>query len=337
MSARTTTPRTGAQLPSHRLATTVGALVVPLVVLGVAVGLALSWRDRLPTPVASSWGSAGTVTGTSSLGAMLVAMAAPTAAIALTSWLVGMLLGRSGALRRTSAGFATGIAVFVCGLVVGSLARQRGLADAHAAPGPGALTAVALLAALVLGAALAAAMPGDPHVPAVGRVPAAAPRAPIAGTAGASWRGTARFGHLAPVVAVGVVTVAGVGALARSVWLALALAAALAVVVTQLGPWTVTVDERGVVARGLAAWPRAVVPLDEVEHADVAQVDPLRDFGGWGYRVGRAGRTGIVVRTGEALVVHRSGGRELVVTVDDARRGAALLNALVERTRRSAR
>ncbi len=327
----------GSVLPAHRVATTLGALVAPLVVLGVAVALALSWRDRLPDPVASRWGRADTVTGTSSLTGVLVAMATPTAAIALAAWLVGMLLGRTAAIRRVVAGFATGLAVFVCGLVVASLAGQRGLTDAHRAAPLGAWPAVAVVAALVLGLLVAAAMPGDSPLPATGRVPAEAPRARLAGTAGASWTGVAAFGHMTPVLVIGVLVVAGVGALSRSAWPTILVAATLALVAVMMWRWTVTVDDRGVVARTVLPWPTVVVPLDEVESADVTTVDPVRDFGGWGYRLGRGGRNGIVLRAGEALVVHRSGARRLVVTVDDAQRGAALLNTLVERSRRSAR
>ncbi|MCZ0980282.1 hypothetical protein O1L60_18300 [Streptomyces diastatochromogenes] len=60
------------------------------------------------------------------------------------------------------------------------------------------------------------------------------------------------------------------------------------------------------------------------------EISALGDFGGWGYRV-RAHRTGVVVRSGEALVVRRTGGREFAVTVPDARTAAALLNTLAER------
>ena len=55
--------------------------------------------------------------------------------------------------------------------------------------------------------------------------------------------------------------------------------------------------------------------------------------GGWGLRVGRGGRTGLVVRSGQALEVERTGGRIVVVTVDDAARGAALLTAVAARGR----
>jgi hypothetical protein len=40
-----------------------------------------------------------------------------------------------------------------------------------------------------------------------------------------------------------------------------------------------------------------------------------------------------VVRAGEAILIHRTGGRQLLVTIDDATTGAALLNTLADRSR----
>ncbi len=317
---------------SHRLATTVWTLVVPLAVLAVAVGLALSWRHELPNPVASHWGAAGP-DGFSSLDGTLTVMVVTVPVLTLTLWLVGLLAGRTSMVRRWVAFMAVWFAVFICALIVGSLAVQRGLADAHEAPGLGVVIAVALAGAVLLGSLAAAATPADAPLPATGPVPPDAPRARSAGTAGASWTGIVAFTRPWLAAAVGAAIVAAIALLTRSVGLTLPIAAVLGLTGLTLGPWTVTVDERGLTVRTLVPRPRTVVPLDEVESAEVVHVDPIRDFGGWGYRVGRSGRTGIVLRPGEAILVHRSGGRELVVTVDDAHRGAALLNTLAERSR----
>lgn len=336
MTVPLTEPSTEHTHGSHRLAITLGALLVPLVVVGVTVALALSWRDELPNPVASSW-SSGRITGTSSLNGVLIATLTPVLAIALAAWLVALFVGRTTAVRRFAAGFACGLAVFICGLTVGMLAIQRGLTSADQAPGLGASLAVAAGAAVVVGVLVAVAMPADAPLKATGRVPADAPRARIAGTAGASWSGTVTFGQ--PGLAVGlvvslVVAFGVIGWFAKTPWIVIPLVIALAVVGLMLGRWTVRVDDEGLLARTAIPRPRLWVPLNEIESAEVAQISPLRDFGGWGYRIGRGGRVGVVLRTGEAIVVHRSGDREVVITVDDARRGAALLNSLVEHTRR---
>ena len=71
----------------------------------------------------------------------------------------------------------------------------------------------------------------------------------------------------------------------------------------------------------------------ELVRADVRDVRPFREFGGWGWRVGRGGRVGVVLRAGESLLVERTGGRSVVVTVDGARAAAGLVNSLADRSR----
>lgn len=69
------------------------------------------------------------------------------------------------------------------------------------------------------------------------------------------------------------------------------------------------------------------IPLAEVVAASVEHVRP-RDYGGWGYHA-KAGRAALVVRGGDGLVLRRRKGRDVVVTVDDARAGAGLVNDLL--------
>ncbi|WP_328378624.1 DUF1648 domain-containing protein [Streptomyces sp. NBC_00440] len=93
----------------------------------------------------------------------------------------------------------------------------------------------------------------------------------------------------------------------------------------------VTVDRRGLtISTGWLPWPRIRVPLDQVEQATSRDIDALKDFGGWGYRF-RAGRSGLILRSGEAIVVRRTNGRDFAVTIDGSSDAAALLNTLAER------
>ena len=66
-----------------------------------------------------------------------------------------------------------------------------------------------------------------------------------------------------------------------------------------------------------------------------AAVDPLTDFGGWGIRwvVGpnHRGRWGVITRRGPGLEVVRRDGRSIVITVDDASTGAAVLQTYARR------
>ena len=95
----------------------------------------------------------------------------------------------------------------------------------------------------------------------------------------------------------------------------------------------VDVSDAGLTIQGLLGSPTWRIPLSDVEQAGVTTVDPLWQFGGWGYRIGGDGRTGFVLRKGEALEVTRGDGARWVITVDDAEEAAGLLNSLAERAR----
>ncbi len=94
----------------------------------------------------------------------------------------------------------------------------------------------------------------------------------------------------------------------------------------------VTVDRRGLTVSGLLPRPRVRVPLERMEVADSRPVDAFAEYGGWGYRI-RPERSGVVTRSGEAIVVSLTSGREFAVTVADSATGAALLNTLLDRQR----
>ena len=110
-------------------------------------------------------------------------------------------------------------------------------------------------------------------------------------------------------------------------WLVAGLVGGLMVAVTSA---RVVVDRDGVRVSTLGlSWSR--IPIERVASAEVGQVSALGDFGGWGWRIGRDGRRGFVTRSGEALVVHRRGEPDVLVTVDDARGAAAVVNTLAAR------
>lgn len=193
--------------------------------------------------------------------------------------------------------------------------------------------------AVLLAGLAAALVPGDARMPASAAVPADAPRLALSDSESASWRQgiqvpgfhwIAGAGGLASLVLAMLSTIAGVPW--AGYWAG--IIAFITILLVVMGRWQVEVDHTGVTVSPLISWPRTRVPLDEVIQAEVVPVSPLGDFGGWGYRVGREGAVGIVVRSGEALKVQRTGGRVLVVTVDDAATGAALLNTLADRARR---
>ncbi|MFG2978261.1 hypothetical protein ACGFYY_35415 [Streptomyces sp. NPDC048331] len=107
----------------------------------------------------------------------------------------------------------------------------------------------------------------------------------------------------------------------------------LGLVCTVISTVRVSVDRRGVtVGSALLPRPRLPLPLPlaTITSAATTRIDPVADFGGWGYRL-RPNRRGVVLRSGEALSVRTTSGTEYLVTVEDSTTAAALLNGLVER------
>ncbi|MEU1403448.1 DUF1648 domain-containing protein [Streptomyces sp. NPDC005728] len=96
------------------------------------------------------------------------------------------------------------------------------------------------------------------------------------------------------------------------------------------------VSERGLeVTFGPLGWPTRRWPAADIESAHVEDRTPAQ-VGGWGYRLSGLGTT-VMLRSGECLVIRARGkGSEFAVSIADAERGAALLNALsgsIERAR----
>ena len=327
-----TTPR---PRPPHRLATTVTALVVPLSVLAATVLVALAWAPRLPDPVATHWSGADVPDGFGSLASLLAVPLVVGGLLAAGLWALAFWLGRDTSTRRIAAGFASGTAAFLSATTLGTLHGQLDLADAAAAPGVGATLGLAFGVALPVGVVVALVVPRTPHQPTTAPVDAAAPRADLAPTERAAWSSTVTSraalvgGGVAALTTAGLAVGLGTPAMLLVPVALLALAAAMFVL-------RVSVDGRGLVARSPLGWPTVHVPLDEVVAARAVAVDPLGEFGGWGYRVGQDGRVGVVLRRGEAIEVERTGGRVNVVTVDDAARAASLLNTLADRARSAA-
>ncbi|GAA2680974.1 DUF1648 domain-containing protein [Streptomyces lunalinharesii] len=95
----------------------------------------------------------------------------------------------------------------------------------------------------------------------------------------------------------------------------------------------VTVDQRGLtLTPALFPFPLHRVPLDKVAEATSRRISTLAEYGGWGYRI-RPGGSGLLLRSGDGLVLRRTNGREFVVTVDDAATAAALLTTCLDRKR----
>ncbi|GAA2746868.1 hypothetical protein GCM10009868_34000 [Terrabacter aerolatus] len=275
------------------------------------------------------WGVDGAPDRYSSFTGAVVTAAALTVAVPLAIIGLGALMHRSA--RGPVAAIAGGLSVALGGLLFGGLLAQRPGQPPQAFPPQWAVPSLVL--AVLVGVGLwrwGRITPPEVTGPR-GPLPADAARLDVAPTTRLAWTGRASLPTgpalaLAVVVALPLVWVALAGL--PWVWLlALALGALLAVTLSA----RVVVDSAGLrVSSAGFTWSR--VPLERVTSATTCTVSPLREFGGWGWRLAMDGRRGYITRAGEALVVHRVGEPDVVVTVDDADEAAAVLNTLAART-----
>lgn len=118
----------------------------------------------------------------------------------------------------------------------------------------------------------------------------------------------------------------------RSLW-PLFIFGALGLLVVSLVRFRVIVDEREirVINMGMAAM---TYGIEEVVGADVAEIKPFADFGGWGLKTKGRRNYGVVTRTGPAVVITFACGDRLTITTPGAEDIAGSLNRLADaRTR----
>ncbi|MFE0650053.1 hypothetical protein ACFVZH_15860 [Streptomyces sp. NPDC059534] len=297
-------------------------------VLALAVHLLLftRWRDALPAELAThySLGDGGRADGWTGQAAYVAVSTALVAGLA-TAW--------TAFVRRRSLWGAWATAGFTGGLLVQLL--RNNLVDAFeaqvSAPAVDlAVAGTAAVAAGLAGWALTSLVPEEEPADRPGT-----PDGPRLALGAGEVAGWTRATGSRPLTVLAVLALVAAPVVLLAVDWPHALFGLFGLVVgvpgLALARVRVTVDRHGLTVRsGVLPRPRVRIALDEIAGADVRDVDALADFGGWGYRV-RAHRTGVVLRSGEALVVRRDSGREFAVTVPDAATAAALLNTLAAR------
>ncbi|MFC7878198.1 DUF1648 domain-containing protein [Isoptericola sp. NPDC057391] len=318
--------------PRARRAIAWSSLVGLLFAVGAAA-VVWAWRDELPAQIASHWSGSGEPDGFMTPTTIALVGVATTVGLCALFAAIGITQGAAASTRRIAAAGCVWSGAFMATIVVGTLAPQRGLADASQVELAGGALLASILLPLVPAGIAAVLVPGDPAMPAVEAVPDDAPRATLRDGERAVWLRRATGG---PGLAVGAVAVAltTLAAILTAEWTMLVVPAVLAALFVTMFAFTVRVDAGGLTVRSAVRWPGTHVPADEVVRASVTRVRPFREFGGWGWRTARDGRVGVVLRAGEALLVERTGGRSFAVTVDDASDAAALLNAMADRARR---
>ncbi|NLG46705.1 DUF1648 domain-containing protein [Gordonia sp. (in: high G+C Gram-positive bacteria)] len=306
----------------------IGPVLALLVGVLGCVLLAL-WSGSLPDPIATHFGPDGPDGFTSIGGTMAVIAVSAVIGAAVSG--AAAYFARETFTSRVMSAMGAGTVAFIVGIMLGFTIGQRGLADAaEASPSLGWPLLLGVLFAVPVAGAVYTVTPPWPtdFSRPVGEVPM--------DTEGrAEWSGKASAGpSLLVTVAISVAVLCGVGVMMAS-WYLLGMAVLVALVALGVsGSVRVEVSAEGYHARGSLGWPVIDMPLSDIRRAEVVEVNALRDFGGWGFRVtGRRdlrGARGFVLRSGEALLVVGDERREVVV-IEGATEAAGVLNALVAR------
>ncbi|MDJ1134719.1 DUF1648 domain-containing protein [Streptomyces iconiensis] len=303
--------------------------------LAGAVVLAVMARvwSRLPGEMGVHFGADGTADRFLSRPLLLVFAAALFAGLAV--WL-GALAYWGGMHGRALTGGSAGAAIALGYLFAALLLVNLDVTDAAALEFPWWHGAIAVGAALVAGFTAGRVLPAPGPAKARGKVASGSGQArPSVGLrAGelAVWQrtlGPVWLTALSAGLTVGVLGAWLLGAGPGSVLWALPLT----VLLLLLSGARVTVSREGLAVRPPLAGPRFLrVPLTSVVRAEARPVRPVRDLGGWGYRL-LPGRRGLALHAGTGVWVELESGGQFVVVVRDAETAAGLLNDLVARER----
>lgn len=313
------------------------AVALPLIVGLAAVAVQFAWLPELPDPIAIHWGTDGA-------DGFAPAWATTVLTAGLTLGLVGLFAAILGAARgpaptaihKILAVSSLGVTVLVCGTVTASVGIQRGLDDAADA---GAITPWLLGSLMVaLGAAVIAWVLLPKSVAPATELSRAEPLTLVPGERSVWIAETRLSGGAVAIIllAIGFAIAATVFAVAVTdglIWPILFVPVLLLVLCAAGISWRVRVDPSGIVVRSQPfGWPRTRIDAADIASVGTSTVEPLAEFGGWGWRWAPGRNFGVIARSGEAIEVTRRDGRRFTVTVDDAATGAALLAAYASAT-----
>ncbi|MFI6497234.1 hypothetical protein [Nonomuraea typhae] len=305
-----------------------------LIVTAILIVVPLFFRDRLPDPIATHWSDRPD--GASSLtGFVLTSTLLWVAVWAVLLGIVfhGRMLERS-LSRAYWWGSLVWSSLFVMGLSATTVYANLGRSSWTQAELPGWIVAAVVIASLGAGLAAGFLGKGDPdQAPPAGEAPPTLRLRPgqrSVWVSRVSNPGLIAMDVVSGAAALTVAALGLIGALPAPVW-GIVLAAAVIVFVAGLltSAATVRVTGDGVaIGFGLFGWPVRRIRLSKIEKAWSENRYPSQ-VGGWGLR-GVPGMAAIMLRGGECLVLRYRSGGQLLISVDDARRGASLLNALIE-------
>ncbi|HEX4057174.1 MAG TPA: DUF1648 domain-containing protein [Galbitalea sp.] len=315
------------------------AVLAPLVLTIAGVLITAELAATGPPRIATHWGFAGAPNGFGSPYTYPILIAAISIALIVLLGGTSVLAAHRAPLTRVLKLLAITpiwITVLLGVGLGGALLEQRTVASVSHAQSPGFALLVGAVGATIISAASWFVLPRAQKSPTEAETVSVAP-VQLADGERASWIRTTSASRPILFVFVGIGVILGaaeilvVTASGQQVWWFLIVPVVVLLILLSNLAFTVRIDSRGVRIRSVVGFPSISIPLDNLVSANVTDVLAFTQYGGWGLRFNLNGRLGIILRSGEALEVHRRKGLTVVITIDDATTAAGLVNALVKR------
>ncbi|MFJ3791019.1 DUF1648 domain-containing protein [Kitasatospora sp. NPDC090091] len=331
--------RAGERPGAARTSTGRSAALGTVAVLAALLALPLVAAGRLPERLATHWSGSGGPDGSMPFWAATLGPAALWAVLALSLALTARMLGPS--VRRLW--YATALpsaGVLLIGAQASIVHANLDRTDWHDASGVGPDVVLVLLAAAAAGllghlAARRTAAPAGSAAGAAAAGPASGPQLDLPDGERFAWLSRTvnpwlRLTAAVSGTAAAALAIAAAAGLADGLWAAVAPLAVVALATLGCSAVQAVVSPTGLeVSFGPFGRPVRRWPLEQIESARAEDRTPAQ-VGGWGYRLSGLGTT-VMLRGGPCLVIHPHTGAEFAVSLDDAERGAALLNSLAAR------
>ena len=298
-----------------------GVVLVPAVAVILITCLPILLRDRLPDPMAIHWGIEGEANGSMAFWGSVAMIGG----MAVLAWVALVSISRKRLPVSMASATVHYLLFLLAAVQVSGVMANLDVADWRSAPGPSGLEIVGVIAIGVVGAVLGWYL-GDRFL-GYSTVSKESPSVGLSANETAVWVSSARslWGIIPAVLLL-------IGAPFAPGWNAVGLIL-IGLIVSQVSLISGEVSEAGFRGWfGWVGWPRRRIPLEEIERAEVVDVNPMA-YGGYGFRA-RPGETAWIVRKGPGLRVVRKEGRDLVATLPDPEEGAGLLNDLLRTQRR---
>ncbi|MBE3000671.1 hypothetical protein IDM40_18475 [Nocardiopsis sp. HNM0947] len=100
----------------------------------------------------------------------------------------------------------------------------------------------------------------------------------------------------------------------------------VALLAVSMSAFSVKVDDQGVAVRSIVGFPKYWFSRSDIVRASSQDVSPMRDFGGWGVRLGGRAQKGVILKKGPALFLDMRDGSSFAVTLEDADRASDMLS-----------